>query len=580
MIADSFLSSAVPWIILFRLINSLVVRTWHHPDEYWQSLEVAHVIVFGYGDVTWEWLPEYQIRGYLHPLLFSIVYQILKITGLDSRDAMIIVPRLLQGLFAAAADIYTYKFARRLFGPSVARYVLFASLTNWLAFDSMVRTFSNSLETTLTAVVLAYWPFTTECEGKKSDDNKNDLSEVVSMRRKAIAAMALAFLLRPTSAIAWFFLGVHHIWLLARSSNNFFRDAFNFAMEVIVIVAATCVLGVLIDRVCSGHWMFAPYNFFVFNVLSGVSSLYGEQDSLYYLLAYANILALSLPAFFNGLRLSFGAPALMFFFVLAVFSRLPHKEMRFLFPLLPIAFLYTGRGLASFCSTSSVLVNRGILLKLVLSNMFLWSLTLSRSVNIDVVDWLAKQPDLHSAVMLTPCHHTPHYSMLHLPRPVDLGYLDCSPSPSPDEPSKLTVYFTENFDFSRDPLRFASEFFELPAAPAHTGLQCEGDCALLQVNNCTTNKCCAWYGTACGPLGAKPLPKQWRSSSGQLQALPFTNLTHWGANWRHRSKPTLLPSHLVIQKQTASALFPFMVHGGYKRVPGTGLQPLEVWRRG
>jgi phosphatidylinositol glycan class B len=42
-------------IYVFRAFNSLVVKTFFDPDEYWQSLEVAHEHVFGYGYLTWEW---------------------------------------------------------------------------------------------------------------------------------------------------------------------------------------------------------------------------------------------------------------------------------------------------------------------------------------------------------------------------------------------------------------------------------------------------------------------------------------------------------------------------------------------
>ena len=31
-----------------RIVNSLVVQTYFNPDEHWQSLEVAHRLVFGY----------------------------------------------------------------------------------------------------------------------------------------------------------------------------------------------------------------------------------------------------------------------------------------------------------------------------------------------------------------------------------------------------------------------------------------------------------------------------------------------------------------------------------------------------
>ena len=39
-------------VLAFRLANACVLQTSFEPDEYWQSLEVAHHIVFGYG----QWL--------------------------------------------------------------------------------------------------------------------------------------------------------------------------------------------------------------------------------------------------------------------------------------------------------------------------------------------------------------------------------------------------------------------------------------------------------------------------------------------------------------------------------------------
>lgn len=35
-------------LILFRIINAIFTKTYFNPDEYWQSVEVAHYLVFGY----------------------------------------------------------------------------------------------------------------------------------------------------------------------------------------------------------------------------------------------------------------------------------------------------------------------------------------------------------------------------------------------------------------------------------------------------------------------------------------------------------------------------------------------------
>ncbi len=66
-------------LCVYRVANALVVTTYFNPDEYWQSLEVAHRAAFGYGELTWEWKEGAQIRGFLHPLLFAFFYKMAEV---------------------------------------------------------------------------------------------------------------------------------------------------------------------------------------------------------------------------------------------------------------------------------------------------------------------------------------------------------------------------------------------------------------------------------------------------------------------------------------------------------------------
>lgn len=59
-------------------------RTVFQPDEHWQSLEIAHSIVFGYGYRTWEWKGDAPIRSIAHPASFVPLYTFLQATGLDA----------------------------------------------------------------------------------------------------------------------------------------------------------------------------------------------------------------------------------------------------------------------------------------------------------------------------------------------------------------------------------------------------------------------------------------------------------------------------------------------------------------
>ena len=60
-------------------------------DETWQSVEIAHKLVFGHGHLTWEWVEG--LRSYLHPCFFAVVFYILKWTALDFPDIVVITPR-------------------------------------------------------------------------------------------------------------------------------------------------------------------------------------------------------------------------------------------------------------------------------------------------------------------------------------------------------------------------------------------------------------------------------------------------------------------------------------------------------
>lgn len=91
------------FLLLFRCLVAIVTsRTVFAPDEHWQSLEIAHRIVFGYGFETWEWRDPRKvhhkqgwgngpIRSPVYPFMFVVPYWILQKMGLD--DTILLVSR-------------------------------------------------------------------------------------------------------------------------------------------------------------------------------------------------------------------------------------------------------------------------------------------------------------------------------------------------------------------------------------------------------------------------------------------------------------------------------------------------------
>ena len=83
-------ASFAPWLpFVIRPVIALCTRTFFQPDEYYQSLEPAHRLVFGFGALTWEWTSAAPIRSFTYPLIFVPVYQSLLFFGLDHTEALV-----------------------------------------------------------------------------------------------------------------------------------------------------------------------------------------------------------------------------------------------------------------------------------------------------------------------------------------------------------------------------------------------------------------------------------------------------------------------------------------------------------
>lgn len=65
-----------------RVLIALCTRTFFQPDEYFQALEPAHHLVFGYGHLTWEWMAPQPIRSIVYPAINVPVFWLLKVSGI------------------------------------------------------------------------------------------------------------------------------------------------------------------------------------------------------------------------------------------------------------------------------------------------------------------------------------------------------------------------------------------------------------------------------------------------------------------------------------------------------------------
>uniref|UniRef100_A0A6P4ELS6 Mannosyltransferase n=1 Tax=Drosophila rhopaloa TaxID=1041015 RepID=A0A6P4ELS6_DRORH len=171
-------------ILAVRLASVFVVQTYYVPDEYWQSLEVAHKLTFGYGYLTWEWVQG--IRSYVYPLLIAGLYKILALLQLDSAHLLVLLPRILQALLSAYSD---YRF---FVWTGKRKWALFLILVPWFWFYTGSRTLANTLEASLTTIALSYFPWYGESTGY-------------------LWPAAICCFLRPTVAVIWLPLSLYHL---------------------------------------------------------------------------------------------------------------------------------------------------------------------------------------------------------------------------------------------------------------------------------------------------------------------------------------------------------------------------------
>eukprot|EP00887_Chlorella_sp_A99_P001564 scaffold8.g1564.t1 len=422
-------------LFLFRALNALLISTTFAPDEWWQGPEVAHVMAFGYGHLTWEWAAG--LRSYAHPSLFALPYALLRLLRVDVPWAVVQVPQLVQAAVAAATDQYVVKTAMLLFGSAAGRWPLACQLASWFNAYALVRTYSNSLEACLTAAGVYYWLRSRTRPGGCASGSPGD-----QQRWLLLAALCTVF--RPSSALFWLLPAAME---LARQGG---RGAWGWLVVQGLAAGGACLAAAtLLDRWWYGRWVFAPWQFLQFNLVAGQSALYGAHPWHWNLSQGFPTVALTLlPLLLVGIASQLARSRDLTWLLgwqLLVCSLPAHKEFRFLLPALQLAMPYCGAGAARLASWKAAA--RGVearrpagggrvrvwwrhlpaaCLGLQVPAALYFCLAHHRG-NVQVmhaIRRLATEAGT-SVLFLTPCHATPFTTHVHAAVP--MRFLDCSP---------------------------------------------------------------------------------------------------------------------------------------------------------
>ena len=305
-----------------RLHWALTDEGLYWPDEVYQSLEPAHRLVFGYGLVAWEFVEG--ARNWVLPGLVAGVLGLARLLGGTEPAVYLDVIKGFFALLGVATAWGSWRLARA-FGASALAATAGASLF------------------ALAAVPVYFAP-------RALSENASALPVVLglalalpkgSSRRTVLAGAALlglAVLLRLQNGI--FCVGL--LGVLAAQRR------WRAAGESLAVLAGWAFAYGLLDRLTWGQWFHSAWVYLDFNVLRDGASAWGTAPFSY----YGRVLFKGMPAvaLLTGALALLGArraPGLLvvtaLFFVLHALQ--PHKELRFLVPVLPLFAALAGVGL-------------------------------------------------------------------------------------------------------------------------------------------------------------------------------------------------------------------------------------------
>ena len=309
----------------------------------------------------------------------------------------------------------------------------------------------------------------------------------------SLAIAALACILRPTNIIIW--LTVSMALLLRRGGHN---KIIASSQAALLSGGAILAISVSADKLFYQDWVLPPLRFLQFNLVQSLAVFYGKNRPDYYLteglpLLLTTALPFAAIGLWNALRPSrsdrrSGASvqeqmtsvlALTVVSSVVTLSMISHKEMRFIYPLLPALHILAAEPLAKFFTPfpwSTKTYRMVLLLLLVSANACIawYTLFVHQRGVIDVMHYLRNQhvrpdPALQalraegtaspgiSVGFLMPCHSTPWMSHFIYPE-IDAWALTCEP------PLNLSLAERESY------MDEADIFYAAPAVWIHDNM--------------------------------------------------------------------------------------------------------------
>jgi phosphatidylinositol glycan class B len=300
------------------LITAINSKGYFHYDEHYQIIEFANLKlgVNSPSDLAWEY--KAQIRPAIQPTICVALFKLLHVTGITDAYTLALSLRLLSLLLSLTAISFFVRSSLPLVEPGNRKFFILLSYLLWFLPFLNVRFSSESWSGTLFLLAVALLQL--------------NVSKRKSRFILAGLILGLSFLCRFQSV--FLIMGLL-CWLMVIQKERI--------SHIGIIIAGACVAliaGIIVDRWFYETPVFTPWNYFNINILKGVASSFGTSPWYYYIGTILNasmfpIGSLILACF---CILLYKKPGLLLLWVifpfLIVHSIIPHKEDRFLIPLI------------------------------------------------------------------------------------------------------------------------------------------------------------------------------------------------------------------------------------------------------
>jgi GPI mannosyltransferase 3 len=320
------------------------------PDEIYQSIEPAHRLVFGHGLIAWEFLEG--ARNWALPGLVAVVLKLLSWFNLTTPQVYLPV---IKGLFAVLSTVTgwgVFRLSRQL---GAREWPATVAATVWLFASPFIYFAPRAMSENASAAPLVFafaWLL-------KPDASKRQLILSGSL-------LGLATLLRLQNG--FFAAGALLILIAHRRWRAVPVVALTLSAWALAYGALDAATWNSAPQVRFGGWFHSAFVYLRFNVIENKASQFGTAEFGYYGSRLAHLLPLGLgPLVLLGTskNRAFGAVCIGFFVLL---SSVPHKELRFVLPVMP---LLLGLALAGFSVVAPSRLEQAALVYLTLSAM--WS---------------------------------------------------------------------------------------------------------------------------------------------------------------------------------------------------------------